>query len=105
MIKEVYNETGITGDFTEEFEVLAWRERPGAVQISWSNLAGSNDGTITVKVRLNSDHNWTTMSTIAMSAETDNAVFVSLNIFSKDVQIAYTANSITSIDMVISSAE
>lgn len=105
MIKEVYNSTDITEDFEKTFELESWRKNPGAVQISWNNLEGTNDGIITVSTRLSSSHNYATLETINMSSETDNTAYVTLDIYTENVKVAYTANSITSVDMVITKAD
>jgi len=105
MIENVYNQTGITADFEKEFTLEAWRTRPAAIQISWSNLTGTNDGTIVVKTRLSSSHNYATLETITMSAETDNTAYIAVDLFCKEVKLSYTANNITSVDMLITAAE
>jgi len=104
MIENIYNQTGITADFEKEFTLEAWRTRPAAIQISWSNLTGTNDGTIAIKTRLNASHNYATLKTITMSAETDNTAYVAVDMFCDSLKISYTANNITSCDMVITKA-
>lgn len=105
MIAEILNRTDITDDFEQEFELRAWRERPAAIQISWENLAGTNDGTIGIAVRLSDKHNYATVKSINLSEETDSTAFIAVDAFCKSVRMSYTANSITSIDMVITAAE
>jgi hypothetical protein len=105
MITEILNRTEITEAFEQEFELKAWRIRPAALQISWDNLEGTNNGTISIAVRLSDRHNYATVKTIYLSEEVDSTAFIAIDIFCKEVKISYTANSITSIDMVISAAE
>lgn len=105
MQKNIYSGTDITADFEKSFKLESWRKHPGALQISWSNLEGTNDGVIVVSTRLNSSHNYATLETINMSAETDNTAYITLDVYTEEVKVAYTANSITSVDMVITKAD
>lgn len=105
MIQNVYSGTGITADFEKSFKLESWRKNPGALQISWSNVEGTEDGVIVISTRLNSSHNYATLETVNMSAESDNTAYITLDVYTEQVKVSYTANSITSVDMVITKAE
>ena len=105
MRQPIANET-VTVDKTYTAKFETWRKRPGAIQITWRNAAGTPNGTLAVGFRLEGDaateHLFANQTTIAINAVSGTAL-LDVQLFTEDVQLIYTKNDITSIDFLITS--